>query len=95
MDIESQKLNKIIEDQFKRLMPIYLRNQAFTTRKVTDTPTDNLTVVNMKYVNQYGSTISRPSHSVIGEQYFDTDLGYPIFKNTNGKWINSTGSILG
>jgi len=40
-----------------------------------------------------GGTSSRPSTTEVGLNYFDTDLGYPIwFDGTN--WVNATGAIV-
>lgn len=95
MEFTSEQLNQIIEEQVKKLMPQYLKGSAFTARKITDTPTDRLQVVSMGYVNMYGSVAGAPKSSVIGQQYFATDLGYPIFKNQNSRWVSPTGSIVG
>lgn len=88
MEIFDEELNKKIDERVKKLF-------TFTTRKLTDTPTDNLMTVSRKYVNMYGSIAGRPISSVIGQQYFATDLGYPIFKSNNGAWVNATGSVVG
>lgn len=92
--MENQDLEKKIDERIKKILPEYLRTQAFTARKLTDTPTDNLQTVNRKYVNMYGSIAGAPGGSVIGQQYFATDLGYPIFKNQNFRWVNSVGSVI-
>lgn len=84
------------EDQIKNLIDERVQAAfSFTSRKITDTPTDNLMTVNRKYVNMYGSIAGRPISSVVGQQYFATDLGYPIFKSNNGAWVNATGSVVG
>ena len=101
MEISQEQLNKLIDERIKKVVPQYLKTQAFSTRKVTDTPTDRYQVTSMGYVNFYGSTlgssstIGRPSGSVIGQQYFDTEIGYPIFKNQNSRWVSATGSVVG
>lgn len=38
-----------------------------------------------------GSTAERPASPAIGFQYFDTDLGKPIYYNASGVWVDSTG----
>ena len=43
----------------------------------------------------YGSIASRPRTSVIGQQYFNTTDGYPIFINSNNAWVSATGSVVG
>lgn len=44
-------------------------------------------------VNQAGTTASRPSGAATGQQYFDTDLGIPIWYNGTS-WVNSNGTIV-
>lgn len=51
-----------------------LQSGLFTARKLTDTPTDNLQVVNRRFVTLNGPSTNRPSGSVMGQQYFDTTL---------------------
>lgn len=89
---KDEELKKIIDARIKAILPNYV---GFTAKKVTDTPTDNLAVVNRKYVNLYGSIAGRPQVSVVGQQYFSTDLGYPIFRNSNNAWVSGTGSVVG
>ena len=72
----------------------YLGGAAFRDRKVTDTPTDDLSAVNRKYANLNGDTASRPNPSVVGQQYFDTDDGYPVFAD-GSNWVSATGSVVG
>ena len=57
----------------------YLNSTAFTSKKITDTPTDALSVVNRKYVNLNGPSANRPTSSIIGQFYFDTTLGQPVW----------------
>lgn len=42
-------LQQLIDSRINEVLPNYLKGGAFTDRKVTDTPTDNLQVVNKKY----------------------------------------------
>ena len=44
----------------------YMGNYGFTDRKITDTPTDSLSVVNRKFV----ATGTQPSNPVVGQSYF-------------------------
>lgn len=84
------------EDDIKKLVADEVRKQlGFTTRLLTDTPTDDLAVTPRKYVNMYGSVLGRPQNSVIGQQYFNTTDGYPIFRNQNNAWVSATGSVVG
>lgn len=74
----------------------YLSAQAFTDNKITDTPTDVLSVVNRKYVNLYGITANRPIASVahLAQRYFDTTIGRPVYFNPNSSvWTDGSGSI--
>lgn len=64
------ELNKKIDERIK----VYMKSEAFTNRKLTDTPTDNLQVVPRKYVTRYSTTALRPTTSVLGEFYFDTTV---------------------
>lgn len=88
------------ENDVKKLITEEVRKQLtefdkFTGQKITDTPTDNNAVTPRKYVNLYGSIAGRPQVSVIGQQYFNTTDGYPIFRNQNNAWVSSTGSVVG
>ena len=69
----AEKVTKIVGD--------YLKSSAFQARKITDTPTDALSVVNRKYVNMSGVTANRPTGSILGQFYFDTTLGFPVYWN--------------
>jgi hypothetical protein len=86
--MEEDKLQKIIDERVKKILPGYMKSSAFTDRKLTDTPTDALCVVNRKYVTLNGTSANRPTSSVVGQFYFDTSLG-------NGKAIywNGTGFV--
>lgn len=83
MDNPNQKLDGMIKEYFK--------GGAFTDRKVTDMPKDANSVVPRKYVTLNGNTNSRPASSVLGQFYFDTDLGYPVWNNGNG-WVDASGN---
>src|SRR3990167_11289840 len=98
-EFNKEQIEKLIDEQIKKVVPVYLRTAAFTIRKVADTPIDNFSTVSRRYVNMFGSTLSgggstvgRPINSIIGQQFFDTDIGYPIFKNQNNRWVSATGS---
>lgn len=70
-----------------------LQGRGFTERKITDTPNDNLQVVNRKYVTLNGVSSLRPNSPVIGQFYFDTDLGYPIWYN-GANWVKYDGTTV-
>jgi hypothetical protein len=69
----------------------YLKGKAFSDRKITDTPTDALSVVNRKYVTLNGASTSRPTSSVVGQFYLDTTLNKPLWWNGTG-FIDATGA---
>lgn len=68
----------------------YNKNSGFTDRKLTDLPTDALSVVNRKFVTMNGVTSGRPTGSVYGQFYLDSSLGYPIWYTDH--WIKSDGT---
>ena len=42
----------------------------------------------------YGTTVNRPVNKLqIGQMYFDTTLGYPIWWNGT-KWVNYNGTVV-
>jgi hypothetical protein len=88
-------LDKLIDDRIKAVLPIYLSGNAFTQRKVTDTPNDSLEVVNRKFVTLNGAVADRPTSSVavIGQTYFATDTNIPMTYSSTG-WRNGVGSIV-
>lgn len=86
MELDQAKIEKIIAT--------YLESSGFTQRKLTDSPSDNLQSVNRKYVNFYCSISTLPQTSVIGQQVFLPELGYPVYRNTSGKWVTGTGSVI-
>lgn len=88
-----EQIKKIVDEQVKKVLPQYLKNK-FTDRKLADIPTDKLQVVPMGYVNKFGSVSGRPQNSVVGQQYFATDLNYPIFRDTNYRFRNGAGSVV-
>lgn len=85
----NEGLKKMVEETALKVVREYMKSSAFTDRKLTDTPTDNLQVVNRKYVTLNGASANRPTASVVGQYYFDTSLA------TNGKpvWWNGTGFV--
>lgn len=84
-----EKLDKRIDERARKVIREYMKSSAFTDRKLTDTPTDSLQVVNRRYVTLNGTSANRPTASVIGQVYFDRSLA------TNGKpvWWNGTGFV--
>lgn len=94
MDTE---LEKKIKELIKQEVPKILQGSAFTDRKLTDTPTDNLSVVPRKYVNLSGTLANRPSSSVatMGQGYFATDTNIKMTYNASSSvWANGVGSVV-
>ena len=84
---------KITKENIIEWVKEYMKSNAFTDRKLTDNPTDALQVVNRKYVTLNGGTANRPTSSVIGQFYYDTDIHKPIwydgvsFKDASGNVV--------
>lgn len=92
-----EQVKKYIDERIKKLVPEILKGSAFSARKITDTPTDDLQIVPRKYVNLSGSVVSRPSSSVatMGQFYFAVDTGIPMRYNRNSSvWVNGSGSTV-
>lgn len=87
-------LKKTIKEIATKEITEQLKSGLFTSRKLTDTPTDSLQVVNRKFVTLNGVTGSRPLSSILGQYYFDTSLaggnGRPVWYGPNG-WVDSDG----
>lgn len=68
----------------------------FSQRKLGDTPTDDNQLIPRGYANMNGSVAGRPIGSIaqVGQQYFASDVGYPIFFTTNNNWVSATGSVV-
>ena len=86
--MDENSIKKLIRDTIKQEM-------SFTSRKLTDSPTDDLMVTNRKYVNLNGTVANRPTSSVatIGQSYYATDTDIPmVYDGTD--WRNGVGSIV-
>lgn len=79
------------EQDVIRVIGDYLKGPGFTARKITDTPTDDFMVVNRRYVTLNGNTASRPPSPTLGQFFFDTSLGFPIWWN-GSIWVKSDGT---
>lgn len=92
---DNKKLEKLIDERIKLVVASYLKSSAFTDRKLTDSPTDSLQVVNRKFVTLNGSVAGRPNSSVavLGQSYVATDTGIPMTYTQNG-WVNGIGSVV-
>lgn len=69
------------------------------SKRIGDTPTDNLQLVPRKYVNLNGTLALRPASvlAVTGQQYYATDINVPLFfdgATPTGHWRNGVGSII-
>ena len=87
--------NKIDKKQVQSIIKDYMQKDGFSDRKLTDTPTDALSVVNRKYVNLNGAVADRPKSSVasVGQSYYATDTNIPMTYSAGG-WRNGVGSIV-
>lgn len=90
-----EKLKIQIKEMIRKEIPAYMKNAAFTDQKLTDTPTDALSLVNRKYVTLNGLVANRPKSSVatVGQTYLATDTGIPMTYTSEG-WRNGSGSIV-
>lgn len=86
--MDEEKIKKLIDTRFDKLF-------NFTSRKVTDTPTDGNQAVPRKYVTLNGGVSSRPKSSVatVGQPYLATDTKIPMTYTVTG-WVNGVGSIV-
>lgn len=84
-----QKLKQTIIETIQE----YLKSAGFNARKVTDTPTDALAVVNRQFVTLNGLTAARPAAPVTGQFYYDTTIGKPIWWNGTN-WKDATGATV-
>lgn len=91
--MDDTKLNQIIDARALAVIKDYV-TRWFTAKKVTDTPTDALSVVNRKFVT--GNGVTRPPSPVLGQSFLDTNLnvnGIPIWYGPHG-WTNSSGTLV-
>lgn len=84
---EKQQIKEIAREEIRS----QLKTELFTARKLTDTPTDSLSVVNRKFVTLNGATASRPTGSILGQYFFDTTIGKPVWWS-GSTWVDATGS---
>lgn len=88
-NMENKNLIKTIDERIKQQG----KTSAFTQRKVTDTPTDALEVTPRKYVTRYSTTALRPRTSILGEFYFDTTVGLPLWWNGSA-FVDAAGNVV-
>lgn len=89
--MQEENLKILIDKRIKEVVPKILQSSAFVDRKLTDTPVDKNQVTPMGYVNLHGTTAERPASPSLGQQYFDTTLGYPVFWN-GSSWVSGGSS---
>lgn len=84
----------LVKDDIVKIIREYNRSSGFTDRKLTDTPTDALAVVNRNFVTANGTT--RPPNPVQGQPFFDTSLGAhgkPIWFGPSG-WTDAASNLV-
>ena len=85
------------EEDIKRIVVETVRNELksglFTARKLTDFPTEGNQIVPRKYITRNGASTVRPISSVLGEQFFDTTLGQPIWWDGTS-YIDAAGNVV-
>lgn len=82
-----------LDERVLRLVSEREGGRGFTDRKVTDTPTDALQVVNRRYVTLNGTTAQRPTSSVVGQFYFDSTLGIPVWWDGTS-FVDAQGNVV-
>lgn len=89
--MDKEEIEKVILEAIRT----YDKNQGFSDRKVTDTPTDALSLVNRRFVTLSSNLTARPvsSVAVVGQRFFDLTNNVPIWYTTAG-WRNSVGSVV-
>lgn len=78
--------------EIQQMIDLALKNSF--GKRIGDTPTDSLQLTPRKYVNMYGSVLGRPVNSVIGQFYLDTNKGGPIWRRSDGAWVDGVGSVV-
>lgn len=92
---ETDKLDRKIDERSMQTIKKFMQAEGFTSRKITDTPTEAFSLVNRKFVTANGVVASRPKSSVavVGQTYFATDTGIPMTYSAGG-WRNGVGSVV-
>lgn len=88
-----QNTNITSQSDFLQAVKVYNKTSAFTDRKLTDMPTDDLQVVPRKFVTLNGVTASRPTSPVTGQFYYDTTIDRPVWWNGTN-WKNAAGATV-
>ena len=82
------------EDDVKKLIKQELKT-SFVQKRVGDTPTDTLQLVNRKFVTQNGTLANRPASliAILGQSFYATDINVPLVYDGT-KWRNGVGSVI-
>lgn len=94
---QERDFERMLDERIRAGIIQFLGQRGFSDRKVTDTPTDALSVVNRKYVNLSGTVANRPTSSVavMGQRYFATDTNIAMTYNASSSvWANGVGSVV-
>lgn len=86
-------MDNLTEEDVKRIIKEYLRGAGYSQRKIADTPTGGLEIVPRKYVTLNGVSANRPIASVVGQRYFDTSLGKPIWWRGDA-FVDGSGTVV-
>lgn len=81
------------QKEVDKTVQAYFGGGAFSNRKITDTPTDDLQVVNRKYITRSTTTALRPTTSILGECYFDTTVNKPVWWNGTN-YQDAAGNVI-
>lgn len=86
--MDDKEINNLVDSKISKAT-------AFSTKKLGDTPTDNLQLTPRKYINLNGNIAARPASilAMVGQQYYATDLNKPIFYDGT-KWRDATSSVI-
>lgn len=94
--MDENDIKKLIKEEVANELSKQLSKQeGFIARKLTDTPTDTLSLVNRRFVTLSSNVGSRPVSSVaiVGQPFFATDTFIPMTYSAAG-WRNGVGSIV-
>lgn len=80
LPLPSSEYSQQQQDQFQNSLRLYFNN------------IDNF--LNAIAIPQYGTTADRPAIGLqIGQQYFDTTLGYPVWYDGTD-WVDASGTVV-
>lgn len=91
--MDESRLNRLIDERIAQYVREKGLSQSFTDKKIGDNPTDALQLVNRRYVTLNGTSADRPRGSVLGQRYFDTTLGYPVYWDGTG-FVDANGNYV-